>query len=105
MVSVTFSALLRMSAKIEREGFLTRADTTSSRVRLEAAWPQYSTVQYSTVQYSTVQYLAADRDGGVLQRVDREGRGGHRGQDRVVVPVLVRVPRHRRSHGDLRKYF
>ena len=37
MVSVTFSALLRMSAKMESEGFLTRDDTASSRVRLEAA--------------------------------------------------------------------
>ena len=44
MVSVTFSALLRMSAKMESEGFLTRADTASDSVRVDAAWPQYSTV-------------------------------------------------------------
>jgi hypothetical protein len=37
--------------------------------------------------------LAADGDGGVLEVVDGEGGGGHRGDDGVIPPVVVGVVR------------
>ena len=94
MVSVTFSALLRMSAKMESEGFLTMTDTASSSVRLEAAWPQYSTVQYSTVQYSTVQYLAAVLR-GLLHLGSCGGGGLVLGNHSVLGDILLLLTVHR----------
>jgi hypothetical protein len=37
--------------------------------------------------------LTADGDGGVLEAVDGEGGGGHRGDNGVIPPVVVGVVR------------
>ena len=48
--------------------------------------------------------LTADSDGRVLQLVDGVGRGGHGGQDRVVLPGLVRILGDNCSDSDLDRY-
>ena len=81
--------------------FLSDHKSLTIKVKIPCSHPTLKPLLEDLVKSVCGHALTTDGDGRVLQAVDGEGRGGDRGQYRVVVPAFIRILRNDGRYTDL----